>query len=245
MTLDTIDRAFVNRWQARRLMAEPRSSVAACEPEATVTIALEPEPDEVATVEPLEVASTPNDPEAPPADVVSTPADVLSAEPPTSDVPFTERLLAAGRKQWETLADEVEAARLAGNRVLAIVGAEPNEGRTTLVACLETTLRDRGRDVVVLSSGDLARRDGSDPADGGQLNDRRIVLVDAGIWFPPGLIRRERLGMASAGCDAAILVRRADREPVPSRVAALAAVGVTVLGEVVTFAPSTRSPGDT
>jgi hypothetical protein len=45
--------------------------------------------------------------------------------------------------------------------------------------------------------------------------------------------------MASLGCDAAILVRRADREPAPARAAALAAVGVTVLGEVVTFAPAT------
>jgi hypothetical protein len=42
--------------------------------------------------------------------------------------------------------------------------------------------------------------------------------------------------MASLGCDAAILVRRADREPAPAWTAALAAVGVTVLGEVLTFA---------
>ncbi|MFM7137904.1 MAG: hypothetical protein ACKO1M_12685, partial [Planctomycetota bacterium] len=66
--------------------------------------------------------------------------------------------------------------------------------------------------------------------------DKRIVLVDAGIWFPPGPIRRQRLLMASLGCDAAILTRRADREPAPAWAAALAAVGVTVLGEVITFA---------
>ena len=155
------------------------------------------------------------------------------------DPELVTRLLAAGGRQWSILADEIEAARLAGQRVIGVAGGERAEGRTTLVACLAHTLRDRGRDVVVLAATTARTACSRDPVDGGRPHDKRIVVVDAGIWFPPGPIRRQRLLMASLGCDAAILVRRADREPAPARAAALAAVGVTVLGEVVTFAPAT------
>jgi hypothetical protein len=231
MTLDTIDRAFVARWKARRLAAEPRPLPAVCEPVHTATL------DSTVIVEP-----EPSIAAEPPVDISAFAEDTASEETVAEDCPTEDslvaRLLGTGRMQWETLADEVEAARLAGHRTIAIVGGEQGEGRTTLVACLARTLCDRGRDTVVLEACNQAPRDDGSPADGGQLNDRRIVLVDAGIWFPPGVIRRQRLGMASAGCDAAILVRRADRDPVPARVSALAALGVTVLGEVVTFAPS-------
>jgi len=154
------------------------------------------------------------------------------------DLDLVARLLAAEAHQWSVLAAELETARLAGRRVIGVTGGERSEGRTTLVACLTRTLRDRGRDVAVLAA-DTPRVGWQDAAGGGRPHDNRIVLVDAGIWFPPGPIRRQRLLIASLGCDAAILVRRADREPAPAWAAALAAVGVAVLGEVVTFAVPT------
>jgi len=174
---------------------------------------------------------------APPTPVVtpdSTPID--------DDGTLVGRLLEVGGPQWHALAGEVEAARLAGHRVIAVAGSERREGRTTLVACLARVLRGRQRDVVVLESTAGLATDHGQPADGGRLHDKRIVLVDAGVWFPPGPIRRNRLLIASLGCDAVILVRRADRVPVPAWAAALAAVGVTPLGEVLTFA---ATPGPT
>lgn len=213
MTLDAIDRAFIARWQSRG-PAAPSSRPQAAGPAATL-------------------APLPARPEAFAEQRFETPP------PPGDDLgdpDLVARLLVAGRRQWSALADEVEAARLAGHRAIGIAGGERGEGRTTLVACLARALRDRGRDVVVLARciGTAGAR--GVPTDGGRLHDKRIVLIDAGIWFPPGPVRRPRLMMASLGCDAAILVRRADREPAPAWAAALAAVGVTVLGEVVTFA---------
>ena len=96
--------------------------------------------------------------------------------------------------------------------------------------------------LVTRATTDLAAGDAG-PADGGRLHDKRIVLVDAGVWFPPGPIRRHRVLVASLGCDAAILVRRADRQPSPARETVLAAVGVTPLGEVLTFAPAASPSG--
>ena len=163
---------------------------------------------------------------------------VASPSPADSILPadmLVTRLLAAAAVQWTMLADELVAARLAGHRVIAVTGGERGEGRTTLVTCLAAVLRERGREVTVCSGHELAAcTDGV--VGGGHLHDRRIVIVDAGIWFPPGPIRRERLLVASLGCDAAILVRRAQREPAAAWWVALAAVGVEPLGEVVTFA---------
>lgn len=162
------------------------------------------------------------------------------------DADLVARLLTAGADQWCGLADELERARTAGHRVVALAGGERGEGRTTLVACLAHVLRQRRRDVVVHASTVELSSLTPAPADGGRRHDKRIVLVDAGIWFPPGPIRRHQLLVASLGCDAAILVRRADREPAPARAAALAALGVAPLGEVLTFARAADSagPGD-
>jgi hypothetical protein len=75
-------------------------------------------------------------------------------------------------------------------------------------------------------------------------HDRRIVVVDAGVWFPPGRIQRRRLLLASVGCDAAILLRREDRPAQPGWSVALAAIGVEPLGEVISFAaPAARTTG--
>ena len=231
MTLDAIDRAFIARWEQRVATGPPPADVeagpasAAWRPAATeAAVAPTPPADEGS------LGGTREPSDAAPA------AALLRADPS-----LVERLLAAGRDQWLALAAEVEAARLAGHRVIAIAGGERGEGRTTLVACLARVLRDRGREVIVhASTADLAPGDAG-PVDGGRLHDKRVVLVDAGVWFPPGPIRRQRVLVASLGCDAAILVRRADRQPAPARETVLAAVGVTPLGEVLTFAAAAHA----
>jgi len=157
-------------------------------------------------------------------------AEILS---PAADLVM--RLLHASRDQWVVLADEVESARLAGRRVIGVAGCERGEGRTTLVACLAHTLRERGRDVMVRGGREPVLVSAGDAASDGAMHDRRIILVDAGVWFPPGPIHRPRLLLASLGCDAVILVRRADREPSAARAAALTAIGIDVLGEVLTL----------
>lgn len=212
MTLDTIDLAFVTRWEARRARAVVTEDVVPSEP-VVATMS------EETAVSDYEDAGAPLLPDPEPV----APAPVEES--------LVDRLLTAGHEEWECLADEVEVARRDGHRAIAVVGGEPGEGRSTLIECLAHTLRERGRDVRVVASPD----DSAD-RDGGQGHDRRIVLVDAGVWFPPGPIRRQWLVQESVGCDAAILVRRADREPVAARATALAALGMAVLGEVVTFA---------
>jgi hypothetical protein len=69
--------------------------------------------------------------------------------------------------------------------------------------------------------------------------DSPLVLVDAGVWFPGGPLRRSWLQSQSIGCDAAIVVRRAGQPECPARGAALESIGLKVLGEVVTMTPST------
>jgi len=217
MSLDAIDRAFIARWQARGPAAPPTAPSA-------VGSATAPNP-------------APERPEDEPDRLAESPAP---ASGDLCDPDLVARLLVAGSRQWAALADEVEAARLAGHRAIGIAGSRRSEGRSTLVTCLSHTLRNRGRDVVVVATGAAALGPRGVPADGGHLHDKRIVLVDAGIWFPAGPVRRQRLMLATRGCDAAILVRRADCEPAIAWAAALAALGVTVLGEVVTFAAARR-----
>lgn len=225
MTLDTLDYAFVARWQARRTRPSAIPDVAEPEPPhavAEVAVADADDTDKVAFRDVVDDAPAP-----------ALPDPVTYAPDATS---LSDRLLMTAQEQWECLADEVEVARRDGHRVIAVVGCESGEGRTTLIDCLAHTLRERGRDVVVLAAADDAATVDGARHDGGAAHDRRIVLVDAGVWFPPGPIRRQRLVQESVGCDAAILVRRADREPMAARATAIAALGMTVLGEVVTFA---------
>ena len=145
---------------------------------------------------------------------------------------LVDRLLHAAWPEWNGLAAHVEAARLRGRRVFAVAGGEPREGRTTLVACLAAVLRERGRDVSCTTPQELATATAPDE---GQPHDKRIVLVDAGIWFPPGPIRRQWLARCVLGSEAAILVRRADRRPAAARHTVLESLGIEVLGEVLTF----------
>lgn len=203
---DLIDQAFLERWQAT-LTPAPRPSPAA--PPAPVDRA------------PVEAAS------APPA-----PVRIVADNLTTAGAGLVDTLLASAAGEWNSLAAEVEAARQRGRRVIAVVGSEPGEGRTTIVAGLVQSLASRGRDAVSCTPAGLPA---TVDAAAGPAHGKRIVIVDAGIWFPPGPIRRQRLMLASLGCDAAILVRPAHRPEAAAWAVALAAIGVEPLGEVVSF----------
>ena len=152
-------------------------------------------------------------------------------QPPVPDDPVVAALLAEYPDQWGLLAVHVETAWAAGERVVAVAGRARGDGVSTVVRGLVHVLRQRG---VAVTCPD--RRGAPDGMDLGSGNDGRSVVVDGGVWFPHGPVHRGRLARAAFGCDAAVLVRRADRFPCPAHAAALAAIGVRVLGEVVTFA---------
>jgi hypothetical protein len=156
---------------------------------------------------------------------------------PDASAALSERLVAAAWPEWVALAGHVEKARMRGRRVIAIAGHERGEGRTTLVGCLGEILRSRGREVHIAAPGDLAS-DGTTGALDERPHDRRIILLDGGVWFPPGPLHRQRLLINSLGVDAAILVRRHDRPGGTARQAALESLGIEVLGEVLTFTPT-------
>lgn len=168
---------------------------------------------------PAAVAMMPPTPPCPPV------ADA-KAVAETPDV--VGRLLQAAWDDWCAVADEVEGARRRGRRVIAVAACERSAGCTTLVAGLERILVTRGREVTVAASTNAVAE--------GPTHGRTIVLVDAGVWFPPGRINRGRLMIATAGCDAAILVRRDDRPAPAAWSVALEAIGVEPLGEVISFA---------
>ncbi|MGB8854409.1 MAG: hypothetical protein WCC69_12675 [Pirellulales bacterium] len=221
---DAIDAAFVGRWQRDRA-GSGAVQVSSRDLEDSVQMLVELAP--------------------PPLPPLSNGADepfvlrehILDSQQPVVPAVHSgggsvvDRLLRAAWSEWNGLAAHVEAARLRGRRVFAVAGGEPREGRTTLVECLATVLRERGRDVSCTASQELA----ATAADDGQTHDKRIVLVDAGIWFPPGPIRRHWLARCVLGSEAAILVRRADRRAAAARHTVLESLGIEVLGEVLTF----------
>ncbi|MEI6240048.1 MAG: hypothetical protein WCR51_06640 [Planctomycetia bacterium] len=190
MTLDFIDRAFLQR------MAEPTPSR-----EGAEAVAL-----------------------------VDTARIVAATVPQPPEDPVVRRLLASSPEQWERLAERVEAAWAAGDRVIAVAGRARGEGCSTIVHGLVHVLCARGG-IATCRVGDRSPASGVIHADesGGP------VLVDAGVWFPPGPLHRGRLARAAIGCHAAVLVRRAERQPCPAHERALTALGIHVLGEVVTF----------
>jgi len=165
-----------------------------------------------------------------PSDAVSDSRADVDSEAGT----LVERLLRAVPQAWAYLARRVEEAHCDGAEVIAITGARRGEGRTTVVACLAQTLAARGRQVEC-----HYRVPGELPASGG--NGGTIVLVDAGVWFPGGPLRRAWLARQSLGCQAAILVRRADQPECAARGVAIESVGLKVLGEVLTMVPPATS----
>jgi len=92
-------------------------------------------------------------------------------------------------------------------------------------------LLDEGYEVVVL---DLFIY-GEEPLAPVRSNPRLTVIK--GDVRDQGTVRQ-----AVHGCEAVILVRRADRPAAPAIEAALAAIGIESLGEVVTFATPAAEP---
>lgn len=165
----------------------------------------------------------------------SATSGVMSTEPVTGEIAvphsddFISRLLDAAPAAWEALADEAVAARGRGLRTIAIVACERAAGCSTLAEGIVRVLHQRGRDAIVCPATAI-------PVDG-VTHDKRIVIVDGGVWFPPGRIHRHRLLVASSGCDAAILVIRSGGRAPAGWSSCLQAIGVEPLGEVVSFVP--------
>lgn len=168
--------------------------------------------------------------------------DTVAAEPLTSvvvcdgpapavDDPVVATLLLACTEQWGRLASHVEAAWAAGERVVAVAGRARGDGVSTVVRGLAHVFHQRG---LAMTCRDRGWTDSGD--------DDCPVLVDGGVWFPPGPVHRGRLARAAFGCHAVVLVRRANRSPCLAHAAALEALGIRVLGEVVTFADTPTHP---
>ena len=209
-TLDAVDRAFL--WHADRARRHPSRP-----PQVLSNGA-------AAAVSEAIVAR--------PAAAALVPAAAIHPQPITDDGIGTlvDRLLRVVPHAWSHLAKRVEDAHRDGAEVIAITGARRGEGRTTLVEALARALMARGRrvechDRVPLELASAGRENGT------------IVLVDAGVWFPGGPLRRAWLERQSLGCHAVILVRSADQPACPARGVALEAVGLKVLGEVLTMTP--------
>lgn len=151
---------------------------------------------------------------------------------------IADRLLAAVPDTWIGLSQAVEERHRAGSVVFAVAGSGPAEGRTTIVECLARSLAARGTAVEIAAA---APAEIPVPRPG---QPSPIVLVDAGVWFPAGPLRRGWLERRSLGCHAVILVRRSDAPPCPQRGPACAAVGLNVLGEVVTMVPESAIAGE-
>jgi len=215
MTLDLLDRAFVSRSPARPSLPlrGPEAGAGATKaaghaPAATVTTAADTAAEQVAAAK----ISAPAAPEVVAPDLV-------------------DQLLEQAPEAWQSLAARVEQAHAEGLRVVAVAGAERGEGRTTVVTGIARALQQRGRRVVCSTQAPLATEESAAPPD-----DETIVLVDAGVWFPPGPIRRKILARFTLGCDTLLFVRRQDAPECPAYEQALAAIGIPVLGVVLTFA---------
>jgi hypothetical protein len=234
-TLDAVDLAFLRRI-ARRGPLEPDAVHAApvSEPAAVVTPA---QPVRIAAAAGASMPAKPSIPiigaVAPPPRAVPAPA---AAAVRVVTGTLVERLLAAVPDAWTGLAQRVEERHRGDAVVIAVTGARRGEGRTTIVRCLARVLAARGHAVECVSSP---------PLEPGLLGGGRppIVFVDAGVWFPGGPLRRSWIERQSLGCHAVILVRRADQPECPARAAACVAVGLDVVGEVLTMVPPAGGPG--
>ena len=165
-------------------------------------------------------------------------------------------LLEALPSQWKAIAGRVVEAHEGGHHVIAIAGHRVKEGRTTITHGLSTILSASGWQVRCLHAmQELWSELIDDSQSGARQQDRAgisgsgfsgsvvsgsgskqsIVLVDAGIWFMPGPFRRREMAARVFGCDAVLLVRRADVPPCPHRQQLLKELDVFPIGEVVTF----------
>jgi len=146
-------------------------------------------------------------------------------------------------EQWSAVVTVVEAAARSGHRTIAVAGHRPAEGRTTLVRGLALLLTRRDWQVSVYATatawwqelvGDAATWQWREPR--AVADPRDLVLVDAGIWFPPGPLRRQQLLLTMFGYDAVLLVRQGNQPASPGRDRLIEQAGLAPLGEVVSFA---------
>jgi hypothetical protein len=226
-TLDLIDRVFLGRTAldfadpVRETIDRVRATVGPAVSDQTAAL-----PAAAATVAP------------PPVDPQAVAIQTVAMQ---FGDPLLSKLLESVPDQWIQIAEQIEAAQAVGCRVFAITAGQPGAGVTTVARGAFLTLQGRGRRVACVSKPPLqcrdlkAREHHADRAD--------IVIVDAGIWFPPGPIRQRQVAQLAFGCDAVILVRRADRAAVPAQGETLTACGLRVLGEVITFEMAS-SPDD-
>ncbi|NDC63527.1 MAG: hypothetical protein EBZ59_05965 [Planctomycetia bacterium] len=184
-------------------------------------------PDSPATLPPAGTVAGEASPVVPPA---LAPAPSPGPTPSPRPCSLLDRLLAEAHGEWLRMAECIEDAAARGRRTVAVAGGRRGEGRTTLVRGLARLLGDRGRKVICIDGGPRLVVPVNDA-------DEAITLVDAGVWFPPGPLRRSIVERASLGCDAVITVRRADQAACAARASVVEAVGLEFLGEVVTFSP--------
>ncbi|RLS35774.1 MAG: hypothetical protein DWH79_01125 [Planctomycetota bacterium] len=210
-TLDRVDKAFIQR----------STSVRGAHPSAGPLPDPSPPPPRTALTR--AGLGSPSDPGT--GLLVETAAETLAA----ADV--SRRLLAAAPDQWEALGGAIDGAILAGRRVIAVTGGGRGEGRTTICHGLIHALERRGTLVVGTPQPPLAL----DAAGAEAARAADVVIVDAGAWFGTGPIHRQRLARLALGCDAVILVRRADAAECPAWQRALEALGLPVIAEALTF----------
>ncbi len=223
-TLDALDRAFL--WRAEQARQWPTESLETTARPAETKAA-------ETKVSEISVVAAARDAEPVPAAVDVATATTGITVPAAGDDSLVDRLLRTVPDAWSHLAQRVEDAHRDGGLVIAVTGARHGEGRTTLVECLRRTLLARGRRVACCGCAPVDVETVLRADDPGGC----IVLVDAGIWFPGGPLRRGWLERQSLGCNAVILVRRADQPECPARGVALEAVGLKVIGEVLTMSP--------
>lgn len=224
-SLDMVDAMFLRRLESVSSREDRRSSA------ETPTRPPTPRSEEMATPDVQIPTSGIPTPEL--AAVAASPSPPVAPGKAPDSQPLVAWLLETAPEQWATLAATVERAVAEGHKVIAVAGGGRGEGRTTLVEALEATLTARGWHVVRIA-GPLSAAGNTF---GGPGNDREVVIVDAGVWFPPGPIRHDRLAAMTGGCDAVILVRRAAQAPSPARAAAIEQTGCRFLGEVETLVP--------
>jgi hypothetical protein len=170
-------------------------------------------------------------PASPSRPVGPSPAGTTAVVVAHSEDPIVGRLLDSAPTEWDALADAIEAAAVIGRRVVAFTGGARGEGRSTVVAGVATVLRGRGLSVVSTRQAPLLLP----IAEAAAARAADVVLVDAGAWFTTGPVRRRAVEQAALGCDGVVIVRRADAPPCPPWSTALEALGLTVLGEALTF----------
>lgn len=212
MTLDRLDLAFLDRFAGDVVAADDSPRDPSDGPE---TVA---QPDILPCVESVDAVAQRHTMKPVATTLVGSAEDQCTLEQLLIHVP----------NEWRQLADCVEQALTRGSRVVAVVGRRRGEGRTTLVHGIARTLESRCWRVACVQQPPLEEPHSDAVAD--------VILVDAGVWFPPGPVRRNRIANMACGCDAVLLVRRADQSPCIVHEEVLESLGLKVLGEAVTFA---------